>query len=109
MDIRIKDGDWVHTGGNLEMVSGTEEIIQHAVMRLQARRGRFYGDTAFGSYLYRLIGSSEKDRSLLGLQYAAQALEGMPQVWPERVDWEGDTVKIMLHLPAVQKEVTLCF
>lgn len=107
MDIKIKDGDWAHTGGKLAYVEGIQEILQHAVMRLAAKRDRFYPDSRFGSYLYQLKDTSGPERSLLAMQYAAQALEGMPEVWPEQVVWHGNTAVITLWVRGEEKEVSV--
>lgn len=105
MDIQIKDGDWVHSGGRLETVSGREEAAQHAALRLSAKRGRFYGNQNLGSFLYTLTQTEEPQRSILAMQYARQALEDMNGVWPQRVVWEDGAPAFILSVQGEDMEV----
>lgn len=107
MDIKIGNGDWVHTAGKLELISGEEELLQHATLRLSARRSKFYGDSRFGSLLYTLRGQTEPQRSMLAMQYAGQALESMEAVWPQKVVWQGERAVFTLLVRDVQKEVEI--
>ena len=55
MTILLKDGDYALDGqGRILEADGTQALLQQALIRLQARKGRFPLDETLGSELYRL-------------------------------------------------------
>lgn len=84
-----------------------EEILQHVKIRLCAKRGVFYPDMGFGSYLYRLKGRAGEKYDRLAMEYVQQALDGMPNLLPEQVEWDGKTARVILWVQGRQREVTV--
>ncbi len=107
MDIEIKNGDWVHENGTLAMIEGTQEILQHARIRLQAKKGGFYSDPSFGSRLHELKGQTGKQVETIALEYAGEALAEMPEVWPKALTWDGAQAVIQLSVRGAEREVTI--
>ncbi len=55
MDVLIKDGDVVtDTHGNYKIIEGDYEVIQQAVLRITAEKGRFIYDRCLGSACSKL-------------------------------------------------------
>ena len=79
MTNKLLDGDFViGPRGVLETVEGSEELLQRARIRLQARRGRFALDPVLGSDLYQVdLSQAAPD----GLEARIrEALAPLPQV-----------------------------
>ena len=75
MELKIKDGDYVPDGsGGFVAVSGTEELLQRALLKLTARRGAFLFRKDFGSRLWELGRVPPSARRGAAIQYAAEAL-----------------------------------
>ena len=72
MTEKIINGDYVKDGDGLAEVQYIEELLQNAVIALQAHRGSFYPDKNFGSQLKNAGSESE----FLAACYARQALSG---------------------------------
>lgn len=55
MELKFDGGDYVRSGcGGFATVSGRDEALQRALMRLSARRGSFFPLPDFGSELHKL-------------------------------------------------------
>lgn len=77
MELKIKDGDYVPDGsGGFAVVSGAEELLQRALLKLTARRGAFLFWEDFGSRLWELGRVQPAARKAAAMQYAAEALAG---------------------------------
>ena len=75
MELKIKDGDYVPDGsGGFVVVSGTEELLQRALLNLTARRGTFLFRKDFGSRLWELGRVQPSARRAAAMQYTAEAL-----------------------------------
>ncbi len=75
MDTLLKDGDFfLDERGRPVAVQGVDELIQRALLRLTTKKGAFALDTALGSELYRLRGSSGEQLTALARGYVEQAL-----------------------------------
>ena len=106
MDNKIKDGDWQIENSYAVTVDGMKELLQRVEMRLRTRRGEFYLDKNFGSLLYKLNNCGD-EKELLALEYARQALEEMEQVFVTKCIIENGTVKVVLIIQDVEKEVII--
>lgn len=74
MEIKLEDGDYVKAvDGTLKTVSGDEELLQEAKMRLFTRRGAFCYAPSFGSRLAEL----SPDAGQQAFVFAQEALAPM--------------------------------
>ena len=92
MDRMLKNGDYVKTAdGTLATVTGGEELLQYAAMRLLARRGEFVYAPAFGSRLAQL----SPDDSEKAFVFAQEALSPMlPKVQVVAAECDADGVRV---------------
>lgn len=75
MELKLKDGRYVTRASTLETVTGYEELAQRIMMKLTARRGKFWPKPDYGSKLYKLInGEKPSNREQAVRQYVAEAL-----------------------------------
>jgi len=77
MELKLENGRYTaRSRGDLESVSGIEELRQRVEMKLKARRGGFPPMPEFGSRLHTLHRVKPKQRRAAAEQYAAEALSG---------------------------------
>lgn len=77
MDTALSHGDFA--GDRPYLISGTDELLQRAYIRLQCPLGGFSFDPTLGSRLHEIVGiGPEADR--LALSYAQDALRELPAV-----------------------------
>lgn len=75
MELKLENGRYVpDTQGQLERVSGREELLQRIRMKLIAHRGGFSAMPNFGSRLYLLGRTRPSERESVAAQYVAEAL-----------------------------------
>lgn len=87
MDTLLDKGDHGLGGqGFPAAVTGNEEKIQQALIRLTVPRGNFPLDRELGSLLYTLGQAAPGEWSGLAYQYVRQALSGMEGLAVEQVD-----------------------
>lgn len=104
MELKLRDGAYVISPAGLpETVSGAEEILQRALLRLAARRGSFWPDPEYGSRLHTLCRLKPGQRASAARLFAAEALEGERDVILEDVTYtpgegDGGTVAVTLLL-----------
>ena len=102
MELKIKDGAYLlNAGGGFQTVSGTEELVQRALMRLAARRGGFLPLPDYGSRLHTLCRLKPSERSAAARQYAVEALAPEPRISVGEVEYlpgAGDSAKIRIEL-----------
>lgn len=80
MDTRIYDGDHVLDGrGFPAVLSGAEELIQRALIRLKVKKGAFAPDLQLGSELYKLRRAEDAQSNRIALAYVQEALAAMPE------------------------------
>lgn len=80
MDTAIANGDWaVNANGIPIAVSGLQEQLQRAFIRLSVKQGSFAYDPLFGSHLYTLK-PTDSNLNERALSMAQEALKDMPQV-----------------------------
>ena len=85
MELKLINGDYVPDGmGGLQKVTGSEELLQRVLFKLQARRGGFAPFHDLGSRLYLLGREKASGRQSAAEQYIKEALSGEP-VTLERV------------------------
>lgn len=78
MDTLLAGGDhYLDRRGLPVSLTGEDEIIQRALIRLSVRRGSFVYDPALGSELHRLRGAKTAVLGQLALSYAQEALAPM--------------------------------
>lgn len=108
MDMQLENGDYVPgPGGALQRVQGDQALLQRARFRLQAQRGAFAYDPAFGSELYRLTPELPgADQAALAL--ARQALAPLAQVraTAAHVTQTGASVSLEIHGQTYTVEVS---
>lgn len=81
MEYLLRQGDYVPDGaGGLTGLEGGQEVLQRALFRLQARRGAFPFLPELGSQLHLLGRERPSAWRAMAQRYAAQALEGEPQI-----------------------------
>ena len=81
MELKIYEGDYLPDGlGCMERVSGTEELLQRAFLKLSARRGSFPLLPEFGSNLYQLGRVKPSQRQSAALSWAVEALSDEPEL-----------------------------
>ena len=77
MELKLENGQYTTDhAGRVQTVSGTEELLQRARMRLTAKRGSFLPDLTYGSRLYLLGAHRPSQRSSAAKLYVAEALSG---------------------------------
>lgn len=83
MDTALAGGDFsLGANGLPRKISGEEELLQRAAIRLRVPLGRFALQPALGSRLYTLRSETE-DKDANALTMAQEALRELPQVWVE--------------------------
>ena len=88
MELKLQNGRYsLSTAGIPETVSGAEETLQRALLRLAARRGAFWPDPDYGSRLYTLSRLKPGQRAAAAAQFAAEALAAEPDVTLESVQY----------------------
>lgn len=81
MDILLVNGDhYLDSRGLPVTLTGEQEKIQQALIRLSIRRGTFPLDPELGGRLYLLQKARAQDLNRLALSYAADALASMKGV-----------------------------
>lgn len=80
MDTAIANGDWAVNGNGIPVaVSGLEEQLQRAFIRLSVKQGSFAYDPLLGSRLYTLK-PTDSNLNERALSLAQEALKDMSQV-----------------------------
>lgn len=80
MDTAINNGDFLLGYDGLPMsISGVQEILQRALIRLTVKKGSFIFDTNLGSNLYKLKAGSRNIKNE-ALSIVKEALEPMQNV-----------------------------
>lgn len=75
MELKLTEGRYTARARSLETVTGYEELAQRIMMKLTARRGKFWPMPDYGSNLYKLInGEKPSNRENAVRQYVAEAL-----------------------------------
>ena len=79
MDTKIKDRDFQKNAQGLpHLISGDEETIQRAMIRLTVKKGGFVLDKGLGCELFKLKGGAKMDQD--ALRCIKEALYEMPEV-----------------------------
>ncbi len=104
MELKFDGGGYVKSGyGGFVTVSGRDEQLQRALMRLSARRGCFFPLPDFGSELHTLFSMKKSQRAAAARRMVYEALEPEPEIAAAEVDYRetGDgtaVVTVMLEL-----------
>lgn len=104
MELKFDAGKYVRGScGGFETVSGREELLQRALMRLSARRGGFFPLPDFGSELHTLFAIKKSQRAAAARSMVYQALAPETRLEVRDVDYResGDTALVSVSL-AVQ-------
>lgn len=97
MDHLIANGDMVMGhDGNPEMISGLQELIQRALIRLTVKKGDFVYDSTLGSGLAGLDLNRTDEFTLLAL--VRDALDGLAEVTVTGVERSVDRETQNLYL-----------
>ena len=81
-------------------ISGPEELMQRALLRLGIRRGSFEYDRSLGSELYRLSRDTSSATRRAAQSYVQEALIPLPELTVGDVDYniEGERMLISVQL-----------
>jgi homoaconitase/3-isopropylmalate dehydratase large subunit len=81
----IENGDYVKSDENkdLKNVEYIDEILQNVAIVLNARRGKFYPNKDFGSYIKNI---ENEPKAEYALNYARQAVSSIDGVYVKSVD-----------------------
>ena len=74
MDMKLYAGDFVPAGTDFVTVSGREELLQRALIRLSVRKGSFPLLPELGSELYKLRTKEKTDLTARARTFANAAL-----------------------------------
>jgi len=75
MELKFDSGEYVRSVyGGFETVSGRDELLQRALMRLSARRGGFFPLPDFGSELHTLFSLKPSQRPSAARRMVYEAL-----------------------------------
>lgn len=106
MDTLLENGDFKRGNTNLPVkVTGFDELMQRALIRLSVPKGSFVHDPELGSSLYSLCsGGSPEEIQGEALLLAAEALRPIRKIRAEKVDVflnpEGNPTKIAVTVAA---------
>ena len=111
MDTLLVQGDHYTDARGLPLaITGEQELIQRALIRLQVKKGSFSLDRSLGSELYKLRHSGSKINNRLAMSYVQEALADMQGVQVRSVSCEPtglDTLLVTVKLAAAGEDVTL--
>lgn len=105
MELKFDGGRYVRNGyGGFVTVSGSDELLQRALMRLSARRGSFFPLPDFGSELHKLLSMKKSQRAAAAQRMVYEALEPEKDITASGVDYRetGDgsaAITVSLALP----------
>lgn len=104
MTHKIINGDYVFDdNGRLQTVEYIDEVIQNVVLALFTKRGRFYPDKDYGSY----IRFSDKIPEAYLLAYARQAVDSIDGVYIKSAEICGKTVKFKVWIHDEERTVSM--
>ncbi len=98
MELKFDGGEYVKSGyGGFATVSGRDEALQRALMRLSARRGGFYPMPDFGSELHTLFSMKKSQRPAAAQRMVYEALEPERDITAAGVDYRetGDGTAVV--------------
>lgn len=110
MELMIKNRDYVSDGaGSLVRVSGKDELLQHVLFQLSARRGGFSPLPEVGSKLYLLWREKPSNRAAAAKKYVAEALRGEKELTVTDVSVAlcGDVMNVTAALRYEGEELAL--
>ncbi len=115
MDTAINKGDFLLDSSGLPIsISGVQEILQRAIIRLTVRKGSFVYDTDLGSNLYKLKAGSANIKSE-ALNMVKEALKPMSNIFVENVSTEfvnsGENLRlnVIISINNKREEVEVVF
>ena len=95
MDLKLYEGDFVPAGTDFAVVSGREELLQRALIRLAVKKGSFALLPEFGSEVYKLRTQGGTDLAARARTYANAALLPMGlEVESVLAGGEGDALTL---------------
>lgn len=115
MDTAISKGDFLLDSSGLPIsISGVQEILQRAIIRLTAKKGSFIYDTNLGSDLYKLKAGAANVKSD-ALNMVKEALKPLTNVSVENISTEffnsGENLRLntILTINNKKEEVEVIF
>lgn len=100
--IKLENGDYaLDNSGNILEVSGVEEIINRALIRLKAKKGGFPLDLSLGSELYLSDINSASYESLFGI--VSEALAPISEIEVTDIEKHIDKENERLYLTIYMK------
>lgn len=98
MELKLKDGRYSARARSIETVTDYEELAQRIMMKLTARRGKFWPKPDYGSKLYKLInGEKPSNRENAVRQYVLEALSDEKDIELQTVDIK-ETASDAIHI-----------
>ena len=101
MDTLLSYGDHATDARGIPIpISGPEELVQRALLRLGIRRGSFEYDRSLGSELYRLSRDISSATRRAAQSYVQEALIPLPELMVGDVDYkiENDRMLVSVEL-----------
>jgi hypothetical protein len=97
MDNLIVNGDMVlDSNGDVELITGVQELIQRAMIRLTMKQGAFVYDQSLGSTLHNLDIHQIEDNTLLSI--VRDALSPIEEITVQGVEKSVDPSRQILYL-----------
>nr|DAZ14592.1 MAG TPA: Protein of unknown function (DUF2634) [Caudoviricetes sp.] len=106
-DVLIKDGEIAtDSSGSYIHISGDDELVQQAYIRIFAKLGGFVYNRELGSEIYKRDFSDENFAEKINLMMA-QALKDCPKVKAEVISYRRPKIKIRLSCNSSVREETI--
>ena len=97
MELELRDGDYVVSGGRARRTEGREALLQRVLFRLTARRGQFPFLEDLGSRLWTLGQLPAGKRQTAAEQFVAEALAAEPGLTAE-LTWNGEDLRVAVDV-----------
>ncbi len=102
MELALKNGDYVPDGkGEFLTLSGAEETLQRALIRLSVKQGALPGALGIGSRLHRLHTAPPAGRQGRASAWAAEARHDAEDIALRQVGLSQDGDALRLHVRLV--------
>lgn len=104
MVAKIVDGDYKTENSNIMQVDYIEEVLQNAFVAIKTKRGRFYPNKNFGSYIDMV-----DNTDMLGyiLSFARQAVDEIDGVYIKSVKKTNDGFIFKVVVNSKEGEITV--
>ncbi len=104
MQLKLINGDYAKENGKPLTVTYVEELLQNAFVAINTKRGRFYPNKNFGSFIKE---STAVPIEEYAFAYASQAVDGIDGVYVKSAKAIEGAIKIKLIINNAEKEVVI--